>query len=343
MEKESFEHRISTLQVELDSCMKDIVEHVSSLYAPENIPTNLRNDPRNAVKILHHDVLDVLRAAQDRASYREKFASDIDNCKSLMDVIEKVSICSEKIAKCDDAVSGTDVRLASKLIEEVRVAVDALPGPNTEIGTGAVCSILRKEARTLKARFHAKLRRLLGNCIVCECGRVTVTKRLKGMVRGCGEDLLLVEDGIELSDIWAALISIDGAEESVSGVVESIWGTLLRPLWKERKALTPSTFSNDERAEIVFDNIVRDHALSSSSSTSTSSSATSAFSGGSSSDPAMMGGIHAMSLMGIGPCKMPLSQLLDLVAQVLVFTSSEIFCSNEDVSSIKSNKFTTLT
>lgn len=267
MEKDSFEHRISTLQVELDSCMKDIVNHISSLYAPENIPINLRNDPRNAVKILQHDVLDVLHSAQERANYSESFANDIENCQSMMDIIEKVSVASEKITKCDDAITnGTELLIACRLLEEVNIALCALPEVNTDIGTGVVCSVLRKESRMLKSRFHSKLRRLLSNCIICEYGRVNIIKRLKGMIHGCGEDIYL-EDGkyIELSEIWACLVNISinnnndmsSINESIKGVIESIWGTLLRPLWKERKGgQTPVIISNDDHAEIYFDNMI---------------------------------------------------------------------------------------
>jgi hypothetical protein len=156
------------------------MEHISGLYS-NNIMgiVNLKNDPRNAIKMLQHDVIDCLQSASERSLIREEYASDIDNCRDLIEIISKVSIISTTLVQCEEAVGGSDLLLAYKLISEIKVMLVDIPAPNTEIGTGAVCTILRKEARLLRSRLQARMKRLLGNCIVFEYGRLSITKKLK--------------------------------------------------------------------------------------------------------------------------------------------------------------------
>lgn len=227
MEIESFPDRISNLQAELKKCGNDIMSHISGLYS-DNVSgvMNLKNGPRNAIKLLQHDVIDCLQSAEERSVIRNEYASDLDNCRNLIDIISRVSEISTKITQSEEAIGGSNLLLACKLISEVQTMLTFIPAPNTEIGTGEVCTALRREARLLRSRLQARLRRLLGNCIVCECGKLSVTKRLKGMLRGCGEDSLL-DSTIELSDIWAALISIGSAAESINSLVDSIWQVIV--------------------------------------------------------------------------------------------------------------------
>ena len=268
-ESESFSTRIEFLQTELKKCSKDIIDHICRLYAPaDGSSTNLihlKNDPRNAIKVLHHDVVDCLKLANDRESFNEKYLPDIENCRELIDAISQVSQVSEKINKCDEAVGDVDLIMTSRLISEMKTCIDELPAPNTEIGTGKVCTILRKEGRLINSRFQAKLRRLLNNCIMCEYGRISVNKVLSGMIRGKGEDLLLVSQSIQLKDIWMSLSSIGHLDESVHHFVNIIMNSMIKPLWKEKKAIAPQIFSDDVKAELVFDNIVRDVSLSNTS------------------------------------------------------------------------------
>ena len=222
MEIDSFPDRISNLQAELKKCGNEIMTHISGLYSDDNIGTmNLKNGPRNAIKLLQHDVIDCLQLAQERSNIRNDYMPDVNNCRSLIEIISKVSEIATKISQAEETIRGSNLLLACRLISEVKSMLTEIPAPNTEIGTGEVCKVLRKEARLLQARLLARIKRLLGNCIVCECGRLSVTKRLEGMLRGCSEDSLL-ESAIELSDIWTALISLDSAEESANAVVDTI-------------------------------------------------------------------------------------------------------------------------
>ena len=223
MEIESFPDRISNLQAELKKCGNEITAHISGLYSDNSAGVmNLKNGPRNAIKLLQHDVIECLQVAQERSDIRNEYAPDVDNCSSLIEIITIVSDIATKISLAEEAVGGSNLLLACKLIAEVKVMLTEIPAPNTEIGTGEVCTVLRKEARLLRSRLIARIKRLLKNCIVCECGTLRVTKRLNGMLHGCSEDSLL-ESTIELRDIWTSLISLGSADESVNGVVDIIW------------------------------------------------------------------------------------------------------------------------
>lgn len=220
---DNFQQRINNLESELKISGNNIMNHISSLYSDnESSVINLKNDPRNAIKLLQHDVLDCLQSTQERAEIRKEFADDVENCSNLIDIISKVSSISMKITQCQEAISSTNLIFACNLIIEIKNLLSELPASNTEIGTGEVCTILRKETRYLQSRLLARIKRLLGNCIVCELGKLNITKKLKGVIHGCGEDVLL-ESCIDLSDIWEALLSIGDVEESIGSVIDSIW------------------------------------------------------------------------------------------------------------------------
>jgi hypothetical protein len=307
VDRESFSERILSLRAELGACGKEIVAQITALYSEGKdgiAQINLKNDPRNAIKVLQHDVLDCLQEAKTRSDLRDSYASDLNECKALLDVILKVSTASEKIIKLEEAVGGSDIRKTSVLVAEVKDALGELPSPNSELGTGVVCTSLRKEARILRSRFQARVKRFLGNCIICEQGRITVVKQLNGVVRGSGEDILL-DRAINLADIWAALVATNSADESVDSVVDAIWNSVLKPLWKEKKTQSPGIFTGDDTSELVFESIVS-RALTTSQQQQASDAS-------------------------LGACRLPMSQLLEYIGQTLGFMTSEVFCGNDHV------------
>lgn len=109
-------------------------------------------------------------------------------------------------------------------------------------------------------RFLARLRRLFNECVIVECGRIYVAKHLVGMVRG--EDVL-IETPIRLHDILAALERTDSAYEVIDALALSIWRDMLKPLWKEKKMVASKIFTDDDRAEIIYENVVREDLTSS--------------------------------------------------------------------------------
>ena len=135
------------------------------------------------------------------------------------------------------------------------------------------------------------------------------------MLRGYGEEMIL-DDSIDLSDIWACLVSINCAKEIVHEVIDSVWQALIKPLWKERRAQSPHVYVGDEHSELVFDNVVRDHSLLTTGSGNSSAS------------------------VPLGACRMPLPQLLDQIQQILSFVVTEVFMNNSNIMELAAVQFT---
>ena len=79
-ENEDFTDRLSSLKVEMAGYEKDIANQIQHLYSQNsggNFKVDLKNDPRNAVKVLHQDVMELLDAAKEKSSYLERYAVDI--------------------------------------------------------------------------------------------------------------------------------------------------------------------------------------------------------------------------------------------------------------------------
>ena len=235
-ENEEFGERVRSLRSELDSYGKEIMRQLTALYTNCGSATlvNLKSDPRNALKILRHDVVEMLSTCAAKSEYNRRFAADLAECDSLLQVLRTVSATGDALAQCEDAVVGADVLGACRQLSQLDESLAQLPSPNSELGSGQVCAILRREAASLRHRFHARLRRLLRHSLQFSVGACSVARRLRGIVPG--EEAIL-EPPLPLRDLWAALAlcPADLEHECVDWVVERAWGCLLRPLWRERK------------------------------------------------------------------------------------------------------------
>jgi hypothetical protein len=92
-----------------------------------------------------------------------------------------------------------------------------LPLGNTDIGSGEVYRVLRRESSAIKNRFSSRLRRLFNACVTVDPGRIHILKSIEGMVRG--EDLLL-ESPIKFTDILRSMELTDSASESIEIFVQ---------------------------------------------------------------------------------------------------------------------------
>ena len=164
-------------------------------------------------------------------------------------------------------------------------------------------------------RFLARLRRLFNECVTVECGRIYIAKVLEGMVRG--EDVL-IEQPIRLQDILAALESTDASIEVVNAFALSIWRDILRPLWKEKKMVPSKIFSGDDRAELVFENVVREDLTSSSLRQENDDVRPSQW----------LGASDSSDLSPPGASRAPFVQLLEQVGIVLSFIWNEMLLYN---------------
>jgi hypothetical protein len=321
-----FEERIFSLKSELQQYGNEIINHINGLYAnisgfndTKLLNINLKNDPRNSMKIFQHDVTEIMLEATSLRDYEIKHKNEINECKDLVEIIKKVVVAADTVAICDDYVSGTNLIGSCDALLVMDNAMDKLPGPNSILGAGFVCITLRKECQMLHSRFSSRIRRLLGNCIQFENGRITVLKSLKGMLRG--EDILL-DYPIQLVDIWSALVRTGCYDECVQNVVFSVWFYIICPLWKERKVQSATLFHTEEQSELLFDSVSRNSTSSSLNIGGTSTINSTVFN--------KMDELESIT-KSLTSSRIAFPHLLSQIGQVMDFFSTEILCSNIDI------------
>lgn len=253
LSEDLFEERVASLQMELKSYGKEIVDYISTLYAgnkPDSI--DLKNDPINMLKVLRNDVNDILKVAQSQNEYNIKYNTEIKECASLSSILTQVALISTKITEGELHVQNFELSKACASVKEIDATMKNLPALNTEIGSGKVCLILRRESRVLKSRLTSKLRRLLSECIQIEHGKVIVNKQLKGMLRS--EDYIL-QNPIDLTEVWNCIVELGKVDETLDEIYLNLWNHLLKLLWKEKKIQTPNMNTSGQKSELIFDSI----------------------------------------------------------------------------------------
>ena len=332
-----FEHRVSSLRAELATFSKSISEHVRALHEGGlSAQVNLKCDHRHGLNVLKHEVVEMLETCSARSDYGEKHAPQLYECDGTVEVLRQVCLVGDLLSQCEDAIVGPDVLDACKLVMRLDTALEALPGPNnaaeSAAGSGQVCTTLRREGGSIRHRFLSRLRRLLRHCVQFEHGSCLVTKRLHGIVKG--EETIL-EGHISLEDIWTALASFPAlSNECITGIVESAWICLLKPVWRERKgAPVPKTHVSEggDRCEVYCESAGRDQSQRSPigggggivGGSGGGGDATSNVAQALSNQPGLP------SVESLGPSRMPLPQLLDHLAALLSFLASHVLLSTE--------------
>lgn len=252
---ENYEEKIRELRQDLKSLGAEISNRLTCIHSNiSGCSVNLRNNPTNSIKLLQHDVVSLLKEFQSHKEEEAKNKMELEAVSQLMDILTAVSAVSDCILQCELKINSEDLTDASSSIQELDEFLLHLPRPNTEIGTGKVCSILRRESALVKSRFQSKLKRLLDHCIQIEKGKIFVCKSLKGMIKG---DDVLLQNPLPLGSIWGAIRAAGDCDEAVSGVLKRVWDLVLVPLWRERRAQAPTVHNTDDGACMVFEAVVR--------------------------------------------------------------------------------------
>jgi hypothetical protein len=254
-----FDQRLSALKDELKTYGREIVEHVTSLYGTNSAESkfDLKNDAFSMLSVLQIDVAEILKESQQRREYREMHAVELDECSNLAKILSQISSLIDKISECESLISKISLIPACEAIERIHQLLSELPGPSSEIGSGKVCSILRKETKLLHCRLTAKLTRILTESVQFDFGRVSVHRELKGVLRS--EDIIINEP-IALRDVWAAVTLCRRTDEVVEGLLRDLWTFILRPLWREKKPQAPRSSCVEEHrlAELHLESVARE-------------------------------------------------------------------------------------
>lgn len=263
--REDLDEHINSLNSELVACGKDIMGQLSAIYSGNNQNTkvDLKPDSHNMLKLLQHDVAEVLQAAKERTNFNAKHKQQLMECSQMVDIVEGISVISEKVAVYEKYINAVNLIDACTTLIEIETLIQGLPGSNTEIGSGLVCTQVRKEARIQKSRLLSKFKRVLSEAVRFERGHISVAKEVKGMLRS--EDII-VHNGMDLQLLWGCLCKIGRLDEFVESILSSLWSCILRPLWHLKKCPTPKVHSRGSAAELHFEGIIAAENHSSSSS-----------------------------------------------------------------------------
>lgn len=259
MSVDFFDQRLASLKADLKVYGKEIVDHVTSLYginAPDS-RFELKNDAFSMLNVLQIDVAEIVKEAQERNEFKAKHSSEIEECTRLSNLLTQISHIVDRITECEGLVNKISLIPACKAIEQISHTLDRLPGPNTEIGSGTVCTLLNKENKLLHCRLTAKLHRILNECVHFEYGRISVHTELKGVLRS--EDTIL-EHPVKLADLWTAINLCNRTDEAVDHLLKALWTHVVRPLWREKRAAAPRVNRAEEHCavELLLDSILRD-------------------------------------------------------------------------------------
>jgi hypothetical protein len=253
---EDIVERIASLKSELNSYGKDIISNIHCLYSNSMVDSiDMKNNSSQILKILHHDVAEMLVLSKEKSAEYASHAADIQECSKLVNFLIGVSSVSESILSCEQSINNLALKSSCDALDNILNALDELPLFDSDVGTGSVCRLLRKEHHIQKTRFISKLNRLLSECIQFERGRIVVLKYLKGVSRA--EDMIINEP-IKLGDIWDAITRLMKNDQYVNEILRKFWIFIIRPLWKEKRPQSPHVVSSEEKSELVFDSILRD-------------------------------------------------------------------------------------
>ena len=263
MSAEFFDQRLASLKTDLKLYGGEIVDYVSSLYGTNQPDSRfeLKNDAFSMLNVLQIDVAEILKESQQRKDQKAQHAMDIEECSQLTNTLTHISSIVDKIADCEALIGKMMLVPAYHAIEQLNISLEGLPGPNTEIGSGKVCSILRKECNLLNSRLHSKLMRILKESVQFEPGHIAVHQELRGVLRA--EDTIINEP-IALKEVWTAINLTGRDDEAVDVLLRQLWTCLVRPLWREKKSTAPRVHRVAERgvsagvAELLLEAVARE-------------------------------------------------------------------------------------
>ena len=129
--------------------------HVEVLHSPNvsKIPLDFKNDPRNAVKVLRADVLELIETTQSKASkFSAESKEELEQCSLLIDVLGKIVALTDAMSACDVALAGSNILKSVSLVEAMESRLTELPSTSSEYGSGMLCRLLRREVVVIKGR-----------------------------------------------------------------------------------------------------------------------------------------------------------------------------------------------
>ena len=174
-----YNERLSSLDNELKTYSNDIINYISSIYSSSSSSSiNLKNDPRNLLKLYQHDINELLTYSNENA---DNSNVDITKCNCVINVLSSLIQLNNQITLCEENITNDNILASCRLFNIMDNCVNDINKSNDSNNEySKVINILIKEARIVKSRFISRLHRLLKHCLQFEDGRIIVIKSLKG-------------------------------------------------------------------------------------------------------------------------------------------------------------------
>jgi hypothetical protein len=169
------------------------------------------------------DLSALIKVIEEENSFVASNAHDISVCKGgLVQTLESVLVATKLLKDCKvSAQSSEEFIRSTGRVKELDAAMGALPGPNTELGSGYVVTLLRAEADSVKTTFKNRLKNLLRQCIQIDSHCIRVVKSLNGLNDDDNDDAEITSSSATTS-VGKAAAAAAAATAEVSSLVE-IW------------------------------------------------------------------------------------------------------------------------
>ena len=254
--EELLEDRIASLQSELQSYGKDLINMVQAIYGRhEQGPSyDLKNSPFQMVNLLKQEVSELIESAKEQSQYMQQYKNEIAYCSELSDILLNISNIVESMNSFEENFNKLKLVSCCNIMKQIEQGILKLPGENSHLGAGRVCNELRNEKKLLRSRLVSRIRRILSEAIQFDHGSISVHKVIMGYLRV--EDRVL-DEPLQILDLWKAAVDSDCIAEALDSILMDLWTYVLIPLWKEKKIQEPNIMISPERAEFQLGSIAR--------------------------------------------------------------------------------------
>lgn len=268
------DERIASLRLDLQMYGDEILSIIQSQYAStipmpplhvmisgNQISMDMKSNPKNALFILRKDLSEMIRdklaEMKDVHEANTSSLSDgLQDCDEQLKILELIVKICDSFLNIDILMCESNLSALTTAILEVQSNIDKLPKANEvfskfeSISNGYVFKLLRSEFGQVSRRYQARLRRLLNTCVAVSHGKIVVTKKLSGVVPN---EENIINDPINLEDIWMSLISMGLAEDCVNDLIRNVWNQIYKPLLKEKKTPAVKVLNSQDQSELILE------------------------------------------------------------------------------------------
>jgi len=121
-----YNERLSSLDNELKTYSNDIINHITNIYTSSSSSSiNLKNDPRNLLKVFQHDINELLDHHKENHHYSNNNNNDSSSnsddrvtiCNDIIIELDRVNVITNAIILCEESINSVDIMSSCKLFK----------------------------------------------------------------------------------------------------------------------------------------------------------------------------------------------------------------------------------